>query len=61
MDFGPHAFFIIWSYAVAISVVAGLIAWVVFDEKKQQALLDALDAQGIKRRSSQTDGEGGSR
>ena len=52
MDLGPHAAFIWISYAAVTIVVAGLIAWLIFDGKKQAAELAALEKRGIKRRSA---------
>jgi heme exporter protein D len=52
MNFGPHAVFIVASYAAAIVVVAGLIAWVYFDFRAQRRALGDLEAHGVTRRSS---------
>jgi heme exporter protein D len=52
MDLGPHAAFIWISYAAVAIVVAGLIAWLVFDGKKQAAAFDALEKRGVRRRSA---------
>jgi heme exporter protein D len=35
-----------------VLVVAGLIAWVVFDHRAQTRALADLDARGVRRRSS---------
>ena len=51
MALGPHAAFIVAAYAVATLVVAGLIAWVVFDHRAQARALADLDARGVRRRS----------
>jgi heme exporter protein D len=48
---GPHAAFIVAAYAVTAFVVAGLIAWVVFDHRAQARALADLDARGVRRRS----------
>jgi heme exporter protein D len=52
MDLGPHAAFIWISYAAVTVVVAGLIAWLVFDGKKQAAAIDELEKRGARRRSA---------
>jgi heme exporter protein D len=52
MDLGPHAAFIVTAYAAAITIVAGLIVWVVVDRRHLTRVLEELDAQGIARRSS---------
>jgi heme exporter protein D len=53
MTLGPHAPFIIAAYAVAATIVAGLIAWVIWDYRTQRRLLTELDARGVVRRSEQ--------
>lgn len=53
MDLGPHASFILTAYAAVIGVLATLIAWLVFDGKRQAAALAALEAKSVKRRSDQ--------
>lgn len=58
MDLGPHAAFIIASYAVVAIVMIGLVAWLVLDGRRQQRTLDDLEARGVRRRSS---GEGTAR
>jgi heme exporter protein D len=52
MDLGPHAAFIWISYAVVMTTVIGLIFWLIADGRKQAADLEALERQGVKRRSS---------
>ena len=51
-DFGPHASFIWWSYFWVALGLAGLIAWIVLDGRKQRRLLSELEAQGVTRRSA---------
>jgi heme exporter protein D len=51
MDLGPHAAFIWASYAVATAVLATLAAWLVLDGRRQQGLIDELEARGVRRRS----------
>ncbi len=54
-----HGFFIAASYIIVGVVVAGLIAWVVFDGRRIARDLDRLEAQGIRRRSARAGvGEG---
>ena len=55
MDLGPHAAFIIASYAIVAAVMTGLVAWLVFDGRRQQRALDALEARGVRRRSRAED------
>jgi heme exporter protein D len=52
MNLGPHAVFIVASYAAAFVVVAGLIAWVYLDFRAQRRALGDLEAHGVTRRSS---------
>ena len=58
MDLGPHAAFIWASYAVAVAVLGALIAWLVFDGRRQQRLIDELEARGVRRRSAGGSGGG---
>ncbi|HET7849139.1 MAG TPA: heme exporter protein CcmD [Pseudolabrys sp.] len=51
MNLGPHADFIIASYAVAIFVVAALAAWVTLDYVAQRRILGDLEERGVTRRS----------
>jgi len=51
MNLGPHAAFIIASYAVTAFVVASLIAWVVLDYTAQSRVLEDLEERGVTRRS----------
>jgi heme exporter protein D len=52
MDLGPHVGFIVAAYAIALAVVAGLIAWIVFDHRAQLRILDDLERAGVARRST---------
>jgi heme exporter protein D len=54
MNLGPHAAFIIGAYAVALGVIAGMIAWVQLDYRRQLRLLADLEARGVTRRSERT-------
>jgi len=54
MNLGPHAAFIMSAYVVAIAIVAGLIVWIVLDRRQLTRMLDALEAQGLTRRSGRT-------
>jgi heme exporter protein D len=51
MDLGPHAVFIVLSYATAIVVLAALIAWICVDHRALKRTLTALEKQGVTRRS----------
>jgi heme exporter protein D len=52
MDLGPHAAFILLSYAATVLVVAGLVLWVVLDHRAQARALADLEARGVRRRSA---------
>lgn len=52
MDLGPHAFFIIASYAVTAVIVGALIARAVLDHRSQRRKLAELEERGLRRRSS---------
>ena len=51
MSLGPHASFVVTSYALATAVVAILIAWIAIDYRRQKARLRELEASGAIRRS----------
>lgn len=53
----PHAGFILASYLVTAATLAAVIGWIVIDHRRQKALLAALEARGITRRSGRR-GEG---
>jgi heme exporter protein D len=54
MNLGPYAAFIIGAYAVAAGVIAGMIAWVLLDYRRQLRLLADLETRGVTRRSERT-------
>jgi heme exporter protein D len=51
MALGPHAAFIVAAYLITALVVAGLIVWVIADNRAQARALAELDARGVRRRS----------
>jgi heme exporter protein D len=51
MDLGPHAAFIWAAYASVAVGLAALVAWLVLDGRRQQDLVDELEARGVRRRS----------
>ena len=54
MNLGPHADFIIASYAVTLFVIGSLVAWIMFDYSAQRRILGDLEDQGVTRRSRRT-------
>jgi heme exporter protein D len=57
MNLGPHAAFILWAYAAAAAIVAGLIVWVIIDRWRLTRALGELETHGIARRSERATGE----
>lgn len=51
IDLGPHAGFIVWSYAGVIVLLLALIGYVAWDARRAREKLRALEARGIRRRS----------
>ncbi len=51
MDLGPHAGFIIASYAVCFGVVAALVVWVRTDKARLDKTLAELAERGLSRAS----------
>lgn len=54
MDLGPHAAFIWAAYAAAALVLTALALWLVLDGRRQQRLIDDLEARGVRRRSQRS-------
>lgn len=52
IELGPHAAYIVWSYAGVLAVVAGLIAYVRWDGRRVAGKLRALEERGVRRRSA---------
>jgi heme exporter protein D len=52
MNLGPHATFILAAYGAASVALLLLVLWVWLDYRAQRRALDALEAQGITRRSA---------
>jgi len=51
MDLGQHASFVWAAYGVVACVLALFALWLVLDGRRQQRLLDDLEARGVRRRS----------
>jgi heme exporter protein D len=52
MDLGPHAIFIVLSYATAIVTLLLLIGWILIDHRALKRTLAGLEQQGVTRRSA---------
>ena len=46
-----HALFVTAAYAITAFVLAGLIGWILLDQRARTRELAALDAAGVRRRS----------
>jgi heme exporter protein D len=46
-----HALYVTAAYAITAVVLAGLIGWVLFDQRARKRELAELEAAGIRRRS----------
>ena len=57
LELGPHAAFIVGSYAAAVVIVLTLIGWVAVDHRAQTKNLRDLEARGISRRSARQTGK----
>ena len=57
MDLGPHAAYIWTAYAVTGVGLAALAVWLVCDGRRQQRLIDELEARGVRRRSDRPGSE----
>jgi heme exporter protein D len=51
MDLGPHAGYIWAAYSSVAAGLAALVIWLVLDGRRQQRLVDQLEARGVRRRS----------
>ncbi len=54
---GPHADFIIASYAVTALVIVALVGWITADYAAQRRVLADLEQRGIARRSRRASGD----
>ena len=57
MNLGPHADFIVASYAVTALVVVVLVGWIAADYRTQRRVLADLEQRGVTRRSQRTGGD----
>ncbi|MDX8479084.1 heme exporter protein CcmD [Mesorhizobium sp. VK24D] len=46
-----HALFVTAAYAITAVVLAGLIGWILLDQRARKRELAALEAAGVRRRS----------
>ncbi|RWC37877.1 heme exporter protein CcmD [Mesorhizobium sp.] len=46
-----HALYVTAAYAITAVVLAGLIGWILFDQRARKRDLAELEASGVRRRS----------
>jgi len=46
-----HALFVTAAYAITAVVLAGLVGWILLDQRARKRELAALEAAGVRRRS----------
>lgn len=51
---GPHAPFILASYAIVVVAVGGLLAWLIIQGMETERRIRDLEAKGVRRRSDGT-------
>ncbi|MCA0051175.1 heme exporter protein CcmD [Mesorhizobium sp. B283B1A] len=49
-----HALYVTAAYAITALVLAGLIGWILLDQRARKRELAELEAAGVKRRSDKT-------
>lgn len=52
MMLSGHLAYVAAAYAVTVLVIAGLIGWIVVDQRRQQLALRELEGRGVRRRSA---------
>ena len=52
-----HALYVTAAYAITALVLAGLIAWILIDQRGRRKDLAELEAAGVRRRSDKNGGE----
>ena len=57
MELGPHAAFIVGSYAAAALIVLALVGGVILDHRAQTRNQRDLEARGVSRRSARQAGK----
>ncbi|MBZ9671399.1 MULTISPECIES: heme exporter protein CcmD [unclassified Mesorhizobium] len=50
----PHALYVTAAYAITAIVLAGLIGWILLDQRARKRELAELEAAGVRRRSDKT-------
>ncbi|MFC6489748.1 heme exporter protein CcmD [Nitratireductor sp. GCM10026969] len=47
-----HLAYVMAAYAISASAIAGLVVWILIDQRAQKRAFHGLDARGIRRRSA---------
>jgi heme exporter protein D len=47
----PHALYVAAAYAITAVVLAGLVGWILLDQRARRRDLTELEASGVRRRS----------
>ena len=51
-----HALYVAAAYGISTVVIAGLVGWILFDQRGRRRDMARLEASGARRRSSGTTG-----
>jgi heme exporter protein D len=55
-NMSAHALYVIAAYGISALAIAGLIGWIVFDQKARKREAAELEASGVRRRSERKAG-----
>ena len=53
----PHALYVTAAYGITAIVLAGLIGWILLDQRARKRELAELEAAGVRRRSDKAEAE----
>lgn len=48
-----HLAYVVAAYAASVLGIAGLVLWILVDQKAQKRALEELEARGVRRRSAE--------
>jgi heme exporter protein D len=51
-----HALYVAAAYGISTVVIAGLVGWILFDQRGRRRDMARLEASGVRRRSGGTTG-----
>ncbi len=52
-----HGLYVTAAYGISVLAIAGLIAWIVFDQRARRRDIAELEAAGLRRRSDRKGGQ----